>query len=293
MEMIHLFICCKPKKLLMLPAVLLIFCLMLLRTAVHIPADAASKPAELPIRLPVIMYHSVYTSTPSDYAVTTVQLENDLAWLQAHGCQAVTAAQLCRYTAGDGDLPAHPVLITLDDGFYNNLSELLPLLEQYDMYAVISVVGSYTDNQAEADPHNPAFSYLTWEDIGELTASGRVEIGNHTYDMHAACGGRQGCARMPSESAADYADTLKADLMQLQNEMHAHLGMQPFVFAYPYGSLCKESIPVLRECGFLMTLTCREQTNEITRDPDCLYGLGRYNRSGHESTESFMQMLFG
>ena len=40
-----------------------------------------------------------------------------------------------------------------------------------------------------------------------------------------------------------------------------------------------------------MTLTCREGMNLITRDPDCLYGIFRYNRSGLLSTEDFMERL--
>ena len=55
---------------------------------------------------------------------------------------------------------------------------------------------------------------------------------------------------------------------------------------------CRESLPVIRECGFLMTLTCGEQMNYITREPDCLYGIGRYNRSGLYSTDEYMAKLF-
>lgn len=63
------------------------------------------------------------------------------------------------------------------------------------------------------------------------------------------------------------------------------------VFAYPFGSLCPESLPVLRDSGILMTLTCREGMNLITRDPDCLYGIFRYNRSGLLSTGEYMADL--
>jgi hypothetical protein len=48
---------------------------------------------------------------------------------------------------------------------------------------------------------------------------------------------------------------------------------------------------VLRDSGILMTLTCREGMNLITRDPDCLYGIFRYNRSGLLSTGEYMADL--
>ena len=63
------------------------------------------------------------------------------------------------------------------------------------------------------------------------------------------------------------------------------------MFTYPFGAVSRESLPVIRENGFLMTLTCRERANLITRDPDCLYGIGRFNRSGLTTTETFMRRI--
>lgn len=243
------------------------------------------------VRLPVIMYHSVCSRSPAEYSVTPKQLEDDLIWLKSRGYTAVSAAQLCRYTQGIGSLPERPVMLTLDDGFYNNLSELLPLLEKYDMCAIVSVVGTYTDNDAPRDPHISAYSYLTWEDIAELYASGRVEIGNHTYAMHSVSGTRKGCTKLPEETEEQYRQSLGADILLLQQKMKENIGITPYVFAYPFGAVSRGCTPFLKENGFLMTLTCRELPNYITRDPSCLYGIGRYNRSGLCSTEEFMNMI--
>lgn len=243
------------------------------------------------IFLPVIMYHSVYGDTPAEYIVTPEQLENDLQWLKSNGYSTVTAEEVINYTRYKGNLPEKCVMITLDDGFYNNLSVLVPLLEKYDMTAVVSVVGSYTDNNAAADPHNQRYSYLTWDDIKELQQSGRIEIGNHTYNMHSLKGERIGCGMADGESEADYRKKLNDDISQLQNELTENIGCTPVVFTYPFGKVSRESLPVIRENGFLMTLTCRELPNYITHDTDCLYGIGRYNRSGLYSTEEYMSKL--
>lgn len=261
-------------------------CFLIGRTllAVSLPDD--------PVTLYAIMYHSVGGNTPSQYTVTPEQLESDLRWLSLHGYTSVSAQQLCLYTQNKGDLPEKPVLITLDDGFYNNLSILLPLLEKYDMRAVVSVVGSYSQYNAAADPHNDLYSYLTWEDISELVKSGRVEIGNHTWDMH-TLSARRGCLPMEGESAEEFCAALREDIYALQYALHDNTGIMPFVFTYPFGSVSRQSIPVLRECGFLMTLTCRELPNTITRDTNCLYNIGRYNRSGLMSTEEFMSKIEG
>ncbi len=244
------------------------------------------------VKLPVIMYHSICEKTPSNYMVTPQQLESDLCWLKDHGYNSVKAEEVIAFTKNQGMLPENPVMITLDDGFYNNLSFLVPLLEKYDMMAVVSIVGSYTDNNAVRDPHNSDYSYLTWEDIQTMHESDRIEFGNHTYDMHSLHGSRTGCGMNDDETEEYYRDALTADILTLQNKFRENDIPAPIIFTYPFGRVSRESIPVIRGNGFLMTLTCRELPNIITHDPDCLYGIGRYNRSGLTSTEAFMEKVF-
>ncbi|MGN1085576.1 MAG: polysaccharide deacetylase family protein, partial [Porcipelethomonas sp.] len=118
-----------------------------------------SSDSEEKIFLPVIMYHSIVddSSRISDYSVTPEIVENDLKYLKEHGYNTVFTEDVINYVNG-GSLPDNPIIITADDGFYNNEAYLLPLLEKYDMKAVISVVGYYTEVTAAADPHVPEYS---------------------------------------------------------------------------------------------------------------------------------------
>ena len=248
-------------------------------------ALAAQGPPPEGVFLPVIMYHSL-TEPTDDYQLSPADFANDLAYLRENGYESVSVAQLIAYTNGTGELPQHPVLITFDDGFYNNLSAALPLLEEYDMQAVVSAVGRYTDELAPADPHVPRYSYLTWNDIRRLLDSGRVELGSHTYDLHSN-EKRAGCSILLGEDVDAYTLMLRNDLEHFQTQAKQETGISPTIFAYPYGFICRESIPVLKDIGFVCTLTCREEPNYITRNPDCLYALGRYHRSPQYTTEEF------
>ena len=243
------------------------------------------------IFLPVIMYHSITDdySDVNDYTVIVSQVESDLVYLKQNGYNTVTTEDVINYVNG-GTLPEKPVIITADDGFYNNAHYLLPLLEKYDMKAVISVVGYYSEVLAANDPHIPEYSYLTWKDITELKLSGRIEIANHTYNMHSDKY-RKGCARLYGESYDDYADALFADIGLCQTLLSINCDIAPAAFTYPYGAISEESIPVLKSMGFAASYSCYERPNYITRDPDCLFTLDRYNRSGYTSTEEFMKRL--
>lgn len=242
------------------------------------------------IFLPVVMYHSITDSPNGDYQITKEQFAQDLYYLYANGYETVSVGDLYAYTEGKGELPEHPVMLTFDDGFYNNLSIALPLLEEYDMCAVVSIVGYYTDETAEKDPHVDRYSYLTWEDVKLLQQSGRIEIGSHTYNLHSN-DQRAGCSIMYGEDPENYQNMLRQDLGKLQDRSRTQTGSSPVIFAYPYGFVCKESIPVLKELGFLCTFSCREQGNYIIRDSNCLYGLDRYNRSPNYSTEDFFARI--
>lgn len=244
------------------------------------------------ILLPVLMYHSVADLPESDFCITPQTFEQDLQYLKENGYESVSAEELVAYTTGTGRLPERPVMLTFDDGLYNNYSIVLPLLEKYDMCAVVSVVGIFTDIYAPDSPHVDAYSYLTWDDLRIMADSGRIEFGNHTYDLHTNTE-RSGCARKNWESEEIYHEILSQDLLHLQSRFQEELHQQPIVFAYPYGFLCDESKPVLLDTGFQVTLTCLERPNFITRDPACLYGLNRYNRTGGCSTEVYMTKALG
>ena len=251
------------------------------------PVNVSAQP---PAYLPVLMYHSVRRGPESDYAVTPDTLEADFLTLLSFGWETVSPEQLIRFVRDGMPLPEKPVLLTFDDGFYNSLSYVLPLLEKYDLCATVNVVGSFTTELAEADSHQPAYSYLTADDLRKLQQSGRISFGNHTNRMHSRSE-RQGCAIMPGESERDYHALLYADLAAVQELFERTLHEIPVVFAYPYGFYCPESEPVLKQLGFAVTLSCTEGINCLTDDPDCLYGLRRYNRSGNLTTEAFMSRI--
>ena len=241
----------------------------------------------------VLMYHSIRNGPESGYSVTPQTLEADFRYLAAHDYHTVSPEDLVCYVEQNVSLPENPVLLTFDDGFYNNLAYALPLLKQYDFRAVVNIVGEFTEELAPADSHVPAYSYLTSEDCREMLESGLVIFGNHTTKLHHRTD-RSGCAICKDEEEARYHAIFMEDLLHLQNYLKREISYEPIVFAYPYGFDCVESIPVLKDLGFLVTLTCYEHMNEITQGkPESLYGLGRYNRAGNQSTELFFAKILG
>ncbi len=281
---------CGKKGVLAVIGIVVFAAVLVSACCVHVVCAGASG-----VSVPILMYHSVgyNNKVQSQYILSPEVFEQDMKWLSDHGYTAVFVSDLVHYVLHKTALPDKPVVITLDDGFLNNRTYVLPILKKYGMRAVISVVGAFCEDSTLHPDPNPSYAYLTWQDISDLADTGLIEIGNHTYDMHSV-GERKGCMKLAGESVAAYSATLSNDLSKLQAALTEKSGVTPTVFAYPYGAVSEEAIFVLQSLGFSAALTCTEKVNLISpTSPDVLYHLGRFNRPSGETTENFMSRVFG
>ena len=260
-------------------------------SAATVPADVDS------VFVPIVMYHGVLddTSRQGQYIITPTQLESDLKIIKERGYTTVVMQDLLNYIDNGTPLPDKAIMLTFDDGYYNNYLYADPLLERYGMKAVISPVCKwtefYSDTPGQSD--HAIYSHITWEEIREMAASGRWEIQNHSYDMHyCEAGKRKGTLRRASETLEAYETALRTDLSTAQQHLTTLAGVTPTTFTYPYGAMCAEALPIIKELGFRATFTCESRVNRITRDADCLYGLGRYLRPAGTSSKAYFDRIF-
>ncbi|QIB69240.1 polysaccharide deacetylase family protein [Aminipila butyrica] len=255
------------------------------------PSGKSGDEVQDTIALPIIMYHGLVKdpSQQNQYFISPDRFEQDLAYLQEQGYSTVTMKQLINYVHQGTPLPEKPIVLTFDDGFYNNYLYAFPLLKQYDEKAVISILGSQTDRYSLIKINNSYYSYLTWNQINEMILSGHVEIQNHTYDMHTYDQGRKGCSEKSGESTTAYREKMLEDVGLLQQKITDYTGTTPNTIAYPFGYYSKESEAVIKEMGFQASLTCSQKVNKISRDPNSLYRLGRFLRPPDKSSASFFK----
>lgn len=232
------------------------------------------------IKVPIIMYHSILKSKTGTYIVHPNTFENDLKYIKDNGYTTINMTDLINYVYNNEPLPEKPIIITFDDGNYNNLGYALPLLQKYNMKGVISIVGKYTDTYTESDEANLNYGYLRWKDINELINEGTIEFQNHTYNLHSNINGRNGCMKKRYESKADYEKMLTSDLTKLQEEFQLHTNYTPNTFTYPFGAISTDSTQIIKNMGFKASLSCTSGINYITKDPECLFLLKRFNRAG-------------
>ncbi|MCF2652888.1 polysaccharide deacetylase family protein [Anaeromassilibacillus senegalensis] len=251
--------------------------------------------ADSGVELPVIMYHAVIDDSArlGKYVISPTELENDFRWLKSHGYTAVLSEDLIHYTETGAPLPEKPVLITFDDGYYNNYLYAFPAAKQYCMKFVLSPIGKCADLYTETPDQSPYYAHATWEMLREMQDSGLVEIGNHTYDLHSSDGARLGTKRLSTESMDAYREMLSEDVLLFQEKAKTNLGREPVLFAYPFGAVSEGEPEIIAELGFKVTLSCEERTSTVTRDPQSLIYLGRYLRPTGETSEAFFSRILG
>ena len=248
---------------------------------------AAAEEAE--VLLPILMYHSVSATQTGVYFVLPEDLENDLAELKRRGYTSVTLREVKAYLCGQGDLPEKPVLLTFDDGHYDNLYYALPILKKMGSSAVLSVIGCFTEYSSTHEKDNLEYSHLTWDEIGYLARSGVFEIGSHSYAMH-AYKPRFGIKAMKNETPEQHRLALDADLEKIDRALLEKCGVRPAAFAYPFGAFDKTSEEIVR-ARYDAAFTCYERINRLKRgDKEKLWRLWRINRDGRMGTNAFLNL---
>lgn len=239
--------------------------------------DDAARTCELTLKqyrpeqkLHILMYHDIVkqqTGKLGDWTTTAELFRQDMQWLRDHGYTSYLPSEIINGPA----LSDKAVLITFDDGYLSNYTLALPILREYGMKAVVSVVTSYMDNVEEG--------FLTWEDCRKLAGSGLVEIGSHTDTLH-----EEGIRRRSGEAREDYEKRVAADLDRSTEAIRTQIGQEPLFFAYPHGWRDSWADALLKE-RFDMSVTTKHGSATV---PKNLYDLPRYNINSVQPVSMFL-----
>ncbi|MEO5999886.1 MAG: polysaccharide deacetylase family protein [Chitinophagaceae bacterium] len=129
--------------------------------------------------LPVLMYHKVAdTAFPDSLTVSIKHLENHFRHLVKEKYTTIFLSELLDCVNGKKALPSKPVLLTFDDGYKDNYSNLYPLLQRYGMKANIFLIAGLI--QSTGIDVSSQTEYLNVDETKMM--SDAVQYGLHTYE---------------------------------------------------------------------------------------------------------------
>ena len=217
------------------------------------------------VGVPVIMYHEFVTEEDlangvlfDEYAIYKDEFESDLKWLKENGYTTITTKELINYLEGNGTLPEKPIILTIDDGKYGVYKNAYPLLQEYDMKAVLAVIGANI-TEATNDPSTRVdlgAPYCTWEEIAEMSHSGHVEIISHTYGLHVYNhDNRQGANTAEGETSEEYFPAAYEDYRTIKYYFEKYNIELPFSQCYPYSIRSDEADDAWLDSGYKLLLS--------------------------------------
>ena len=175
------------------------------------PAIGITHPSLAGRRIPILMYHSVLetpTTALTDLFVRPNEMEQQLIYLRDNGYDTIFFDDLDHISDYD-----KPILLTFDDGYRDNYTNLFPLLQKYNMKATIFMI-------SDAIYSN---SFVTAEMLREMSDSGLVSIQSHTVS-HIELGFQS------SETE------IRRQLLNSKHVLEAITGKSITTIAYPNGS---------------------------------------------------------
>lgn len=262
-------------------AVAILLGLCVLVAVVAVPRTPAAQTADVAI----LMYHAFTENEAETSSVCTLasEFERQLSALRDAGYTSVGYADLIEFVNGKGKLPEKPLLISIDDGYQNNLDLAAPLLEKYGFCANIAVIGVSIGHTTYKDTDIPIMPHFSLEDARPWIKRGVLTVTTHSYDMHqiAAVDGndcRHGVLQMPDEAEPDYIAALTQDYTHAQEQLAGLPGKVLPVFTYPFGAYSELSERVLQEQGVQVTVTIADGANRLVKgEPETLRLLRRIN----------------
>jgi len=261
--------------------------------AIFVKPTVSVNTNETGIKLPIIMYHLVYDDENkiNSFTVTPKMFEEDINYILQNGYTPINFDDLKRYVYSGESLPQKPIMITFDDGFYNNYQYVFPIIKEKNIKIVLSVVGSYSQKYSEIDDTNLYYSYCNWDILKTMHDSGLVEIQNHTYNLHTYDDNRKGVLKTIKETNEEYKKLIYDDFVLNHKMIEEKTGRVCEVLTFPYGLISNSSHDVVKDIGYLGSFSCVEGINNITKDPKCLYRMKRYNRKGSYTTKEFFENI--
>ena len=252
---------------------------------------SAASESEETVRLPIIMYHSIQKNNKakSKFIITPDEFEDDLKYIKDNGYTTIVMQDLIDFVYENKALPEKSIMLTFDDGYYNNYLYAFSLVKQYECKMVLSPIGKQSDIYSENNNKNPNYAHCSWGDLSEMHNSGLVEIQNHSYDMHSITKKRRGTKKNKNESLEHYQKTLCEDLTLMQNKVEHFLNFTPTTFVFPFGAISSCSLDIIKLLGFKASLSCEGKVNKLTKNPEKLYGLCRILRPPNVSSEKFFK----
>lgn len=199
--------------------------------------------------IPILMYHEVWKSTEGSirhtnpaYVLTAPNFSRQMHYLHTSGHRTLW---LDEYLDDSSETERQSVILTFDDGWYNNYSQAFPILKELGLKATIFVVTDFIGQK----------SYMDWPQLKEMQENS-ISIQSHTASH----------GPLTEKSEVEIGEELRAS----KNKIEDRLGKPVQFMSAPHGMIDKRVIDAAMAAGYRAICTSEPGFSHINGHPAIL-----------------------
>lgn len=178
------------------------------------------------VTVPILLYHHIETSpVNSQYYVSPEKFEEQMELLHNWGYTTITLQMLLTSIYEGTDLPAHPLLISFDDGHASIYNTAFPIMQKYGFTGIAYIVGVYMG----------ADKFINADQLNEMARAG-WEIGSHSMSH--------------KDLTALDSDQQIYEIFRSRELLSEKIGVPVNSFAYPFGFSGDDIFSLVQNAGY-------------------------------------------
>lgn len=197
------------------------------------------------MKLPILMYHNI-ASVPDginvyrSLYVSPAKFSRQMAMLHALGYRGLSMSEAMPYLRGERT--GKVAVLTLDDGYVDNLESALDTLRRYGFTATCYAVSGYIGRYNAWDEHKLGVRKALMS-VDQLRAwhAGGMEVGAHSRTH----------LRLSQCTDQQQRDEIHGSKAELEDR----LGVGVTQFCYPYGDYDERAVDATRAAGYAAATT--------------------------------------
>ncbi|MBU6490848.1 polysaccharide deacetylase family protein [Patescibacteria group bacterium] len=184
------------------------------------------------LNLPILVYHIVRPAYPGDsravraIALTPETFDAQMKYLGMAGYHVVRFSDLEAYFGSGTPLPPKPVILSFDDGWSDQFTYALPILEKYRYTATFFVFTNPIGTRG----------FLSWDNLRALLDAG-MTIGAHTRSH-------------PYLTKITDPGMLWKEIDGSKQKLEKKLNVPVSEFAYPFGQYNATVVAMVKKAGY-------------------------------------------
>lgn len=242
--------------------------------------------------LNVLMFHMVTKEMPDDEELNVLYITDEMfkryCEFFKENYNIVSLDEAYALIKNNEEVDESNLLaFTFDDGYDNNYALAYPILKKNGIKANINIIAGYVDEKYPG--------YLTWEEIKEMSDSGLIDIGSHTYSSHYYTADKVDVSRpvlsafLLGESNEERRERIFSDLKLADDVISRNIDKAINILAYPYGVPPFDLVSDIKdEFNYNIQLMVRPGINRTQKD---FSELKRFTVDGSETPETINKRM--